>query len=186
MTKLKIGTATALALATGLFTCPQFANAGPGPGLYIGAGAGYNRFEGEEFPTSEDEVRDLEDERVSYKGIAGLRLGSIFAIEGQYIQFGEFEDGLRSFDSDGWSVSGIVELPLGDNFAVFGKGGVLFWDADAAVGAVDASDDGNDGTYGVGVRLWLTQSLILRIEYDRYALDENDIDTASANLLFQF
>lgn len=184
--KLQISAALAATLAAGLLTAAPLTFAGPGPGIYIGAGAGYNRFEGEEFPGSADDVDELDDERVSYKGIAGLRLGSIFAIEGQYIQFGEFEEGLRSFDSDGWSVSGILELPLGDNFAVFGKGGVLFWDADAEVGAVSASDDGNDGTYGVGVRLSLTQSLLLRIEYDRYTLDDNDIDTASANLLFHF
>jgi opacity protein-like surface antigen len=189
--KLQISAALAATLTAGLLAAsPSSFAAAPGSGLYIGGGVGYNRFEGEEFPSDQDQVQDLEDERVSYKGIVGLQMSPYFALEGQYIQFGDFEDGPLSIDVSGLTASGLVILPFTSNVSAYGKAGVLFWDVDLDFeqgGQRDSfSDDGNDFTYGLGLRLALSQALVLRLEYERFALEDNDVDTASANLLFHF
>ena len=153
------------------------------PGLYLGGGAGYNRIEGEDFTGDGDEFKD---DRVSYKGIAGLKLGQHFSLEGQYINFGTAEDGDNRVDADGWTAGAVLELPLTQNFAVYGKGGALFWDAEGRFANVSADDDGTDPFYGVGARFALSQHLALRLEYERFELNDTDIDMASANLLFHF
>lgn len=163
---------------------PQLAAAqSADPGLYLGGGAGYNRVEGEDFTGDGDEFKD---DRVSYKGIAGLKLGQHFSLEGQYLNFGTAEDGDNRVDADGWTAGGVFELPMTQNFSVYGKGGALFWDAEGRFANVSADDDGTDPFYGVGARFALSQHLALRLEYERFELNDTDIDMASANLLFHF
>ncbi len=47
------------------------------PGFYLGGGIGYDRVEGEDFTGNGD---DLEDSRVTYKGIVGYRLGRMLSL----------------------------------------------------------------------------------------------------------
>ncbi|WP_052378391.1 outer membrane beta-barrel protein [Polycyclovorans algicola] len=178
----------AVAIAVGVMVTPPISLAqAPQSGLYIGGGIGYNRFEGEDFPTSQNQVEDLEDERVSYKGIAGVTLGSLFALEGQYIQFGDFEEGAVEADVTGFTASALIHLPISSNFSLFGKAGALLWDREISInGQSAADDDGTDFTFGLGARLALSRSLGLRLDYERFTLDDTDIDTASVNLLFHF
>lgn len=163
---------------------PTLASAqGPGPGLYAGGGIGYNRIEGEDFTGGDD---DFKDERVSYKGVAGLKLGDMLSLEGQYIDFGTAEDGDSRVEADGWTAGAVLEVPLMQNFAVYGKGGALFWDAEGRFANVRADDDGTDPFYGVGARFALNPHLALRLEYERFELNDADIDMASTSLLFHF
>ncbi len=170
---------TALGLAT---LAPQIATA-QDPGLYLGGGIGYNRIEGEDFTGDGD---DFEDDRVSYKGIAGFKLGRMLSLEGQYIDFGTAEDGDNRVEADGWTAGAVLDLPLTENFSIYGKGGALFWDAEGRFANVRVDDDGTDPFYGAGARFALSQNLGLRIEYERFELNDTDIDMASANLLFHF
>lgn len=174
-----------LGAALGMGTLlPQLAAAqSPGPGLYLGGGIGYNRIEGEDFTGDGDK---FEDDRVSYKGIAGIKLGDMLSLEGQYIDFGTAEDGDNRVDADGWTAGAVLEIPLTQNFAAYGKAGALFWDAKGRFANVRADDDGTDPFYGVGARFALSQNLALRIEYERFELNDTDIDMASANVLFHF
>lgn len=156
-------------------------------GLYLGGGIGYNRVESNDFPNDDDE---LEDDHVGYKGIVGFRLGGVFSIEGQYIDFGTSENGDNEVEADGWTVGVVAALPIFEAINPYAKAGVLMWDADGRTGLgtqlTSGSDDGTDFTYGLGLRFNLTDSLALRTEYERFALDEIDVDMASANLVFMF
>lgn len=153
------------------------------PGLYLGGGAGYNRIEGEDFTGNGDE---FEDSRISYKGILGLRLTPTFFVEGQYINFGTAEDGANRVKADGFTTSAVLDLPIWEFVHPYGKIGALFWDADGRFSNVAASDDGTDLTYGVGLRFAVTERIDLRTEYERFELNDTDIDMASANLQFNF
>ena len=152
-------------------------------GIYLGGGVAYNRIESQDFPNSND---DVEDSRVSYKGIVGAHLSPNFAIEGQYIDFGTAEDGLNQVKADGWTAGAVLSIPVTDWFAPYGKVGALFWDADGRFNNVRGSDDGTDLTYGVGVNFGLGEIVDLRVEYERFELNDTDIDMASANLVFNF
>lgn len=168
-------------------TLTSAADVRPKPGFYLGGGIGYNRLESEEIPNSDDE---LTDDHVGYKGIAGFRLGPMLSIEGQYLDFGTAEDGDNEVDASGWTAGATVMLPLTERINPYGKLGALFWEVDGrSVGAIPppgASDDGTDFTYGVGVAFGLTESLALRTEYERFELDQTNVDLGSANLSFSF
>lgn len=172
-----------LATLGGSALFPIAAQAEDRTGLYIGGGAGYNRIEGEDFTGNGDEFKDS---RVSYKGLAGIRMSDVFSIEGQYVNFGTAKDGDNEVKADGWTAGALVELPMFQYVHPYGKAGALFWNADGDFQGVDADDDGTDFTYGVGVRFKVTDNLDLRAEYERFEMSDTDVDMASANLQFNF
>jgi opacity protein-like surface antigen len=153
------------------------------PGLYLGGGIGYDRIEGEDFTGEGD---DLEDDRTTYKGIAGLRFTEVFALEAQYIDFGTAEDNVNRVDADGWTIGGTATLPLFRYVNPYAKAGMLLWEAEGESAGIRASDDGNDFTYGVGADIAVMEKLGFRLEYERFELNNLDIDMASANLQFNF
>jgi hypothetical protein len=184
------------ALAGGLATLPSTALAQqPELSGYIGGGVGYYRLNDEDFPDSEDE---LDDNRWSWRGQVGVQFNPVFSLEGGYTDFGDLEDGNLELDADGSFVAALVHLPLGGGFAPYGKLGQLWWDVERSVTRSDrgpigggttivrSSEDGNDTFYGLGVRFGEGPGLQMRIEYDRFALDDADADMASVNLQYRF
>ena len=161
----------------------SFAQDAGSSGIYLGGGVGYNRIESQDFPNSND---DLEDSRVSYKGLVGLQLSPNFALEGQYINFGTAEDGANQVKVNGFTAGVVADLPLTEWFSPYAKAGALFWEADGRFSGVNANDDGTDFTYGVGARLGLSDNVDFRLEYERFELSDTEIDMASANLQFNF
>lgn len=154
------------------------------PGFLLGGGIGYHRFDSEDFPNDDD---DLQDERVGYKGIVGLNMSEIFSIEGQYVDFGTAEDGDNRVDASGWTAGANLKLPVFPRIYPYAKAGALFWNADGqSAAAIDASDDGVDFTYGVGVQFNLTDFVQLRTEYERFEMNDIGVDLGSANLVFSF
>lgn len=157
------------------------------PGFYLGGGIGYDRVEGEDFTGNGD---DLEDSRVTYKGIVGYRIARMFSLEGQYINFGTNEDGNNRVKADGFTAGVVLDIPITENFAPYAKAGALFWDADSRFGPIagqlSRNTDGTDFTYGVGARFALNESINLRLEYERFELDETDVDMGTVALQFNF
>lgn len=154
-----------------------------GIGGFLGGGVGYYRIDEQDF-LEEDE--DLDDNRVSWKAFTGLEFTRMLALEVAYIDFGELSEGAAELDASGWTAAGILALPLTDNFAPYVKAGQLFWDADASVGPLSSSDDGNDFFYGVGGRFSLNEWTDIRLEYERFDFDDVEVDMASVNLQFSF
>lgn len=152
-------------------------------GIYLGGGIGYSRIDSENFPGN---TSDLKDERTSWKGIVGMQVNQYLAIEGQYIDFRTAEQGAARIDIDGWTAGAVLSMPVHERVAIYGKAGALFWDADGRFGPIRTSDDGTDFTYGAGVRLGLMPALDLRIEYERFEMNDVDVDLASANVVFNF
>lgn len=150
---------------------------------YIGADLGYSRLENESFPNSNDEVND---NRFGYDLHAGARLSRIFSIEGGFTDFGEAEENGVTYSADGFTFAGLVHIPLADRASVYGKLGQLFWDAEGDTSFGSFEDDGNDVFYGVGLNLPVGVATDLRFEYERFALDDADVDQAlvGLNVLF--
>ncbi len=183
----------ALALA-GVTALPAAAQPSADSGLFLGGGAIYTRVENAfysspDFPSDEDE---FDDDRVSWKALAGFRMNPVVSLEAQYLDFGEAESDFASAEADGWTAAVVADLPL-PIITPYAKAGALFWNTDASLdgpGNVSASDDGTDFFWGLGARLPLGESTDLRLEYERFELEgdnvETNIDAASLNLQFNF
>ncbi|HUP91168.1 MAG TPA: outer membrane beta-barrel protein [Solimonas sp.] len=171
------------------------------PSFYLGGGVGYNRIQDDQFPNQSD---DLDDSNVSYKGIGGLRFNRIFGVEGQYIDFGNAEGGQNAVDATGWTAGIVANIPVFERITPYAKGGVLFWSSDRRFPAgspgiqQERDGDGQDFTWGLGVKFALADQLDLRVEYEKFEfgdidgdannnhVDGVDVDTASANLVWNF
>lgn len=154
--------------------------------FYIGGGVGYSRVGSEDFPTNDE---DFNDNRVSWKALAGFRFNPILSLEGQYIDFGKAEGSLAEVKAHGWTAGLVADLPL-PYLQPYAKAGALFWNADfdssVGVGGFHRSEDGTSFTWGGGVRFNLAQNLDLRVEYERFTFEDTHVDNASAALQFSF
>lgn len=152
------------------------------PGLYVGGGVGYFRVDEQDFFEEGD---DLDDDRAALKVYFGGDLLPWLAVEGGYVSFGEIGNG-STLEGDGWTLAAIGQLPIG-NFAPYAKLGYMWWDADRSAPNVPVdNNDGHDWFGGLGLRFALTRAMDLRVEYERYQMDDADIDMASLNLQLTF
>ncbi len=150
---------------------------------YLGGGVGYYRLEDEDFLNENDR---LKDNRGTWRAFGGVEFGRIFSLQVGHIDFGRSEDGNAEMEADGNTVAGMVALPVTDVFAPYAKVGNLSWDRERSLGPLSSSDSGDDPFYGAGVRLTLTDHTDLRLQYERFQLDDTDLDMASAGIQFNF
>ncbi|MCR8913314.1 porin family protein [Marinobacter panjinensis] len=157
--------------------------AGSDSGLYIGASVGQAQLDFDDElpdPGNVDVDIDFDDDDTAFKIFAGYNFGLIplvdLAVEGAYVDFGKFNGRVGTFNNselevDGWTAAGLAGFKLGP-VGVFGKVGFINWDGDADN---FGGDDGTDPLYGIGARFTL-MSFQVRAEYERYDLDNIDID----------
>lgn len=142
---------------------------------------------------------DFEDENDLLGAAVGYQFNPVFALEAEYIDFGNFGNDDVEGKLKGVGLSAIGRLPLTNSFGVYGKVGAF-----ASAFDVDAFDE--DETYddvnpfvGVGVDFRVTPQLSAFAEYDRYNVDideddfngqiDNDgpeFDTGRVGLKYQF
>ncbi|WP_162925896.1 porin family protein [Isoalcanivorax indicus] len=152
-------------------------------GFYAGASAGYYRINDDDFLDEDDR---LKDNRVAWRAYAGFEAGRIFAIEAAYTDFGDTSDGQANMELTGVSGAVLINIPLLEVVAPYGKLGVMSWDRKRSLGPLSNSDSGSDIFYGLGVRFALASNVDMRLEYERYDIDDTDIDMASINLQYRF
>lgn len=150
---------------------------------YLGGGVGYYRLEDQDFLNENDR---LKDNRSTWRAFGGVEFGRIFSLQVGHIDFGESEDGPAEMEADGNTVSGMVALPVTDVVAPYAKVGNLYWDRERSLGPISSSDSDDDPFYGAGIRFTLTDHTDLRLQYERFKLDDTDLDMASAGLQFNF
>lgn len=153
------------------------------PSFYAGAGVGYFRAEEQEFFQE-----DLDDEDVSYKFYAGGNFLPWLGAELGYVTFGEVGDAAGRFESDGWTAAALAYLPLQQPipWAPYLKVGQYFFDTERSFEDQEFTDDGNDLFGGVGAMFQLTEVVDLRVEYERYQINDTDIDSAWVNAQVRF
>ena len=147
---------------------------------YIGGGIGQSYVE-------EDNVasgQDFDDEDFAFKLFGGYRFHENFAVEADYLDFGEPDDDILGINLEvdlyALALYGVGILPLTDQFELFAKLGIAYWDAevDGSFLGISASDDedGTDLAYGLGASFAFTDQLAARVEYER--IDVDDLDNA--------
>ncbi len=163
------------------------------PNVYVGGGYGQYKFEFD----NDDIDTDFDDESDVIKVFVGAELAPGMAVELAYHDFGETEQGPFEADLEGTSIAGKFGVPIGGIATLYGNLGWFFWDADVDGSFLDGptpvtfsqSYDGNDVFYGGGAKFNLTQSVSVRVEYNRYELDDEidpelDIFSVSGQVAF--
>lgn len=185
-------------------------------GWYIGAGGGESRAKIAEeeitadlltsgFTTSSFKEGDSE---LAYKFFAGYRFNDYFALEGGYFDLGKFDyrattvpEGTLRGDLafEGWNLDLIGMLPVSERASLFARVGAHRSKSKASfagTGAVNvlipsASFKATDYKLGVGYQYSFTDALGLRVEAERYRMDDavgnkGDIDVFSLGLVYHF
>ena len=143
-----------------------------------------------------------------YKIFGGYQLNRNFAIEGGYFDLGKF--GYTATTLPAGSLTGTLKargvnldvlgiVPIGEKFSVFGRVGVNYaqvHDNFSGTGAVtvanpDPSKHSANYKLGVGLQYAFTDALAMRLEAERYRIDDavgnnGDIDLYSLGLIYRF
>jgi OOP family OmpA-OmpF porin len=143
-----------------------------------------------------------------FKLFGGYKFNRYFAVEGGYFDLGKF--GFTATTVPAGTLSGNIKvkgvnldlvgiLPLTEKFSAFGRVGMNYAqakDSFSGTGAVtvsNASPSKSEMNYkfGVGLQYDFTQSLGMRLEAERYRIDDavgnkGDIDMVSLGLVYRF
>jgi OOP family OmpA-OmpF porin len=138
---------------------------------------------------------DLKD--TGWKLAIGNQFNANAAIEFGYVDLGEAKASASGpggsvtckADAAGFNAGIVGSLPVTKEFSFTGRIGLFRWDSDGSCSGVielSESDSGTDLTFGVGIRYDFTQSVGLRGEWERFDVDDSDIDLLSLGLIFKF
>ncbi|MEX0824233.1 MAG: OmpA family protein, partial [Woeseia sp.] len=183
---------------------------------YLGAGLGESQAD-----IAEEEIRaDLlasgfttsgfadEESDFGYKLFAGYQFNRYLAVEGGFFDLGKFDytattvpAGTYSgeLEFQGFNVDLVGMMPFYERAAVFARIGAHHGETDVAfagtgavtVSTTDASESGTNYKFGVGLQYSVTDALDLRIEAERYRIDDaigndSDLDLLSAGFVYRF
>ncbi|MGQ9426638.1 porin family protein [Gilvimarinus sp. F26214L] len=156
---------------------------------YIGFGYGQYKLE---FDADVD--TDFDDDQNAFRIFGGMNFTDAFGAEISVYDFDEGDDNGITTDLEAASIAAVFRAPLHERFALFAKAGWFFWEADVETAAPEGFAfgdelDGDDAFFGVGLSLGLTESIDLRLEYDRFELEDDiepDLDYASASIQVNF
>lgn len=162
------------------------------PQIYLGGGVGYNWLNGQPFKDPNNPDHDFSQNHVTWKALAGIKFTPIVSLEGQYIDFGAHNKNSDNVKAHGWTAGAVLDVPVFDSITPYAKAGALFWNSDGTFtsnGTLTGTgfhENGTSFTWGGGVRFNLTQNIDLRVEYERFRLDDTHVDNATAALQFNF
>ncbi len=143
------------------------------------------------------------DSAIGWKIFGGYELNEILAVEGGYVSFGEMDGPVipvivgtnivnvsTSAEPTGFELAAVGNFPINSQFSVFGKVGLLAWDfkvtASALGQSASESTTGTDVFYGVGGQYEISGNLAVRASWERYTIEDGDIDFLSASAVFGF
>ena len=155
-------------------------------GLYLGGGIG-------DFSSSIDEVNrldqiddagiDFTDGDNATKLFAGWNFNRYFAVQGDYVDFGDQSGAVSPSVSGTSNVKGFAPsivgtLPIGP-VELFGRIGMMFYNVDVNLNGGQLIDDSaNDMVWSAGVGIDIADRLNLRLEYEQ--IDIPRFDQANA------
>lgn len=125
-------------------------------------------------------VNGFDDDDIGFKLFGGYQFNPSFGAEAGYVDLGTF--GTSPFDVgvNGGALGVWGAIPFSENFDVHGNVGAYFWNADN--GGFGTNDSGTDVYFGVGVGFRLNETVKLVGDWNRYKVDEADIDLYSIGI----
>jgi hypothetical protein len=160
-------------------------------GWYIGAGVG-------DFSAAVDEIDaidDVDDVGIDFsdgdnatKLFGGYRINRFFAVQADYVDFGESSGAVSpsvrgTSDVQGLAPSVVGTLPIGP-IELFGRVGMMFYEVDLNLtGGRVVDESGEDLVWGAGIGIDIAERFNVRLEYEEIdieRLDESDAVWLSA------
>jgi len=133
-------------------------------GIYVGANYGYLKVDGDD---------DFDDNSDVMQGLVGYKFNKYLALEGSYINFGDYGNSLANAETDGYTAALKVMLPIADRVELYAKGGQLWYSTDYDVVGFSGNDDGEGVFAGAGVAFKVTDRFLINAEYTWYDADIN-------------
>ncbi|MEM7402069.1 MAG: outer membrane beta-barrel protein [Pseudomonadota bacterium] len=94
------------------------------------------------------------------------------------------------FDSNGLFLSGISSYPINDSGVLYMKGGLFSWEVDSEYYQTSehylGENRGTDLFYGLGASYDLNTRFGISAEWERYKMEESEIDYLSTKFRFKF
>ncbi len=209
--KLVVQSLAALVLASG-----SIAAMAADSGWYAGASLGQSSTDYEagtlksalEAAGATGVVASVDNTDTAWKLFGGYQVNKNFAVEAAYVNLGSLTSNATyatpagspyrfNTDGDGYLLSVVGTLPVNETFAVFAKAGVFAWNLEATesttLASANASADGTDMAYGLGVNWRISKQMGLRAEWDRFQdvgggnnFNKHDVDLYSLGAVFHF
>jgi OOP family OmpA-OmpF porin len=148
------------------------------------------------------------DRDTGYKLFGGYQLDRNFAIEGGYFDLGKFGFTANTVPAgtldgniriQGLNLDLVGTVPLGERFSAFGRAGLIYADSrdsftgTGSVNVLNPNPSKSNANYkfGLGLEYAFNPSLGLRLEAERYRIDDavgnkGDIDLYSLGLVYRF
>lgn len=148
-------------------------------GAYVGASVGHSEFS------------DDFDNSISFSVKGGYEFSENFAFEAAYLNLGEAGSNVlpsRELEIAGINTSLIGIAPINQNLDVFAKVGTFFWSSDLSqegFGKI-VDDDGTDISFGVGGAYHIADDISVFAEYQRFSVDDGEIDNFSVGAHLYF
>jgi OOP family OmpA-OmpF porin len=165
-----------------------FARADEKHGLFIGAGAGYGSTE------LSVSTENFQDNTTAWKAFVGYRFVRFVGFEAAYVDFGKASDTLNlggptdvSLKTHGETAEIVGTIPIGSFLEIYGKGGYLWWSADADDGTSSETSSGSDVVYGGGAKIIFAKKFAIRVEYEKFDIeDTKDVYLITAGFEWRF
>ena len=182
-----------------------------GLGWYVGLGGGVAHSDSGENALRSDlegegrfvDAIDFDDKSNTSKVFVGYHLTNFFAVEGGFVNLGEFTSeidpgsetdlsgladdviGVHPVSAEGFTAAAVFRLNL-PILSLHAKAGLIAWDgrveADFPVSSsVDTDKSGTDAFVGVGVNYHINKNFSIRVEAEHYELDDTKIDTGTVS-----
>jgi Outer membrane protein beta-barrel domain len=156
-------------------------------GFYLGGGVG-------DFSSAVDEINnldDIDDVGIDFsdsdnatKVFAGWNFNRFFAVQGDFVDFGESSGAVATSvnrgtsDVQGLSTSVVGTLPIGP-IELFARAGIMFYEVDLNLtGGRVVDESGEDLLWAAGLGVDIGNRLNLRLEYEE--IDIAELDEADA------
>jgi len=160
-------------------------------GFYLGGGVGDYSSEVRDINSAndvDDVGIDFTDSSNAMKVFAGWNFNRYFAVQGDYVDFGEASGAVASSvgspaaigtnDVQGLAPSIVGTIPIGP-IELFGRLGVIFYEIDANLtGGRLIDDSGSDMVWSAGLGVDIKDRVNLRLEYEE--IDIPQLDKADA------
>lgn len=130
-----------------------------------------------------------------WKVYSGYQFNKYLGLEGGYANLNDMtatNGATRAeVESNAWALAAVGSYPLTDKFAVMAKLGAAYVQTNASVRvgtalAQRSGDDSYQPYYGVGVKYALLDNVDLRAEWERFDLDDYNIDLMTAGFAVKF
>jgi len=215
-TKMLLALAAAVPLVVSVSAQAQDQSGYDNEGWFVGAHIGKSsaNIDGERIQSSLEnngfDVTSIDEDKrdQGYKLYAGYQFSPYIALEGGYFDLGDFKfmantlpqtDFSGRTELQGWNLDLVGTLPLTERFSAFARLGVTQnksetrFSSNGLINTAGYNDDDSytKHKYGLGVQYQLSPAFTLRLEAERYRMDDlvgnnGDIDLYSLGIVYRF